>query len=85
MWRSVDGEVIALDAVKSEYLAVAGSGAILWEALARGTTEAELRELLCSRYDVEPERAERDIARFLDELRRAGLLDGAETGEARTS
>jgi hypothetical protein len=74
-WRSVDGELVALDLYASEYLAVNASGRILWEALGRGTTRAGLVQCLIDEYALSPEAAERHTDAFLAELRRRGLLD----------
>ncbi len=73
-WRTVEGEVVALDMSESAYLAVNDSGRRLWEALAAGTTRAALVELLVDGYALERERAEHDADAFLAELERRGLL-----------
>ena len=36
-WRAIEGEVVALDLGRSNYLAVNRSGAVLWDALVGGT------------------------------------------------
>ena len=42
-WRTVDDEMIAIDVRESTYLTANDSGALLWNALASGTT----RERAC--------------------------------------
>ena len=41
-WRTVDDEMIAIDVRDSTYLTANDSGALLWNALAAGTTREEL-------------------------------------------
>jgi Coenzyme PQQ synthesis protein D (PqqD) len=74
-WRLVQGEVIALDRARSEYLAVNATGTVLWEALSGGATAEELSERLVAAHGLERDVAERDVAAFLDDLRGRGLLD----------
>lgn len=51
------------------------TGLKLWEALRRGTDEAELIKLLCERYEVDEARARADVTAFLARLRDAGVLE----------
>lgn len=74
-WLEVDGEVIALDGRRSEYLATNPAGALLWRALAEGASEHRLAELLVERYGLDGDAARADAARFVAQLRRQGLLD----------
>jgi Coenzyme PQQ synthesis protein D (PqqD) len=73
-WRRIEGEVIAIDLGRSVYLAVNGSGALLWELLAQGTTRATLVDRLVQTFGIEEHRAEEDVDRFLTELERRRLL-----------
>jgi hypothetical protein len=74
-WRTVGGEVVALDMTDASYLAVNPSGKDLWEALAAGTTRAALVQLLIDQYALDHTTAEHDTEAFLGELGRHGLLD----------
>ncbi len=76
-WRSIEGQVIALDITASLYLAVNESGQLLWEELARGTTRTALVQSLSDAYALDRSAAERDTDAFLAELRRRGLLISA--------
>ncbi len=51
------------------------TGAFLWEALQSDQTAATLVDRLVSEYEVDAERAERDVERFLQILRDHALLD----------
>lgn len=73
-WRLVDGEVVALDLSAKTYFATNASGALLWSRLHSGATRVELVELLCTRYGLTPDIAERDVDAFLDRLAEQGLL-----------
>jgi hypothetical protein len=76
-WREVDGELIALARAESVYLAGNASAAILWRALADGTTETNLAALLVSTYGISAEAARTDVAAFLADLGARGLLEAA--------
>ncbi len=79
-WRILEKEIVVLDLTASTYLAVNASGAALWESLARGASEQDLRDLLVQRYAVTPDVAQRDVARFLADLRARGLIDASPAG-----
>jgi hypothetical protein len=74
-WREIDGEVVAVDAVKSTYLSANATGSMLWDQLSRGATREGLADGLIGRFGIEREQALEDVDRFLDELRREGLLE----------
>ena len=72
-WREIDGEVIALEARRSTYLAANGAGTVLWRALAEGTTRDGLADELIRVYGIDRERALADVDRFIDSLVQQGL------------
>jgi Coenzyme PQQ synthesis protein D (PqqD) len=76
-WREIDGEVVAVDAVKSTYLSANAAGSMLWDALSREATRDTLADGLVERFGIERKRALEDVDRFLDELRSEGLLEGS--------
>jgi coenzyme PQQ synthesis protein D (PqqD) len=73
-WREIDGEIVAVDIQTAEYLTVNGSGALLWDELARGTTEADLADRLAGTYAISSEEAASDVGAFLASLRSRGLV-----------
>ena len=77
-WRTVDDEMIAIDVRDSTYLTANDSGALLWAALAAGTTREALASNLVEAYGIDADTAAADVERFLNDLRERGLLD--ETG-----
>jgi hypothetical protein len=74
-WRELDGEIVALDRQRSEYLAVNRTGAAVWPLLAQGASREELLERMTERFDVDGEIAERDLQAFLDSLVERELLE----------
>jgi Coenzyme PQQ synthesis protein D (PqqD) len=75
-WRVIDGEVIALEARGSTYLAANGAGTLLWRALVNGTTREGLGDELIRAYGIDRERALADADHFIDALVQQGLLAG---------
>lgn len=73
-WRTVEGEVVALDRRTSNYLAVNPSGAKLWDALASGTTRDRLIDLLVEEFAISREVAQRDTDAFLQMLAEQDML-----------
>ncbi|CAB4934217.1 unannotated protein [freshwater metagenome] len=74
-WRQVDDEIVALDRLAGEYLALTGSGAVLWSLLLEGATEPELTAALLARFDVEQGVAAADVTAFVAGLEARGLLE----------
>jgi coenzyme PQQ synthesis protein D (PqqD) len=73
-WREIDGEIIALEAHGSRYVAANGAGTVLWRALVDGTTRDGLADELVREYGIDRARAEADAGRFVDALAEQGLL-----------
>lgn len=51
-----------------------GSGSFLWEQLQNEKTEDDLVKALLDEYDVAEDIAARDVAAFIEDLRKADLL-----------
>lgn len=52
-----------------------GIGAFLWSMLSSGAEEEELLAAVLENYEVDAERASRDIAIFLEKLKGANFLE----------
>jgi hypothetical protein len=74
-WREIDGEVIALEARGSTYLATNPAGAVLWQALVDGATRDGLADALVAAYGIDRGRALADVDAYLAELAAQGLLE----------
>jgi hypothetical protein len=73
-WREIDGEIVALEGQRSQYVAANGSGTVLWRALVGGTTHEHLVDELVRTYGIDRARAAADVDRFLDALAEQHLL-----------
>jgi hypothetical protein len=74
-WRLIDGEIVAIDLQKAEYVLINASGATLWPSLVEGATREELVQQLVDRYDLAAGDAAADVDAFLDSLASRSLLE----------
>ena len=51
------------------------TGAFLWKRLEKGADQAELAAALLEEYDVPYDKADEDVALFLQKLKGAGVLE----------
>jgi Coenzyme PQQ synthesis protein D (PqqD) len=73
-WKQIDDEVVVLDGRGGTYLAINGSGSLLWLSLWQGATREELAHVLVDAFGIEPSRATADVDGFLGTLENQGLL-----------
>lgn len=71
----MDGEWIVLDAERCIVTRLNETGGRIMELLDRELTVQELTEQLATEYEIPYEQAQADLAKFLDNLKGAGLLD----------
>ncbi|HKH18662.1 MAG TPA: PqqD family protein [Solirubrobacteraceae bacterium] len=74
-WQDLDGEVVALEARQSAYLAANPAGSLLWRALVDGSTRDELARGLVDEFGIDHDRALADTDVFLEQLTAWGLLE----------
>ncbi len=74
-WHVAGDDIVVLDLEGSVYLKVNGSGRFLWELLADSHSEAELIAALVDRYGIDESQAASDVAGFLADLRRRGIVE----------
>jgi hypothetical protein len=74
-WRTVDGEIVALDLRRAVYLTINPSGTKLWPALLEGATREELITRLSEDWGIGADDATKDVDLFLRELADQDLLD----------
>ncbi|MEA5496406.1 PqqD family protein [Limnoraphis robusta Tam1] len=67
-------EVIILDLETEEYYGSQWVGATIWILLSQPRTVKEIRELILSRYQVDPHQCDRDLMNFLLQLQANGLI-----------
>lgn len=73
-WREIDEEIVILNERDAQYLAVQGSGALLWRLLSKCTTKEAMIEALVDTYGIDRPRATADIDVFLAALDERELL-----------
>jgi hypothetical protein len=70
----LNGDAAILQLTSGVYYSLDPTGAWIWSLIQTPRTVAEIRARIVARYDVEPERAARDLDALLGELAREGLL-----------
>lgn len=50
------------------------TGKDIWEAVSAGKSEAEIVEQIVNDYDVERDRAEASVKKFIDDMREKGFI-----------
>ncbi len=78
---NLDGETVILNLSRGTYFGLNDAGTIVWQALQRPATIADLRDAVVREFEVAAEVAEADVRSLLAEMIDAGLVRDA----ARTS
>jgi hypothetical protein len=71
----VAGEQVILNIKSGVYYGLDRVGARIWSLLQQPRTVSEIKDALLAIYDVEPERAERELIALLEKLVGAGLVE----------
>ncbi|MBM3739891.1 MAG: PqqD family protein [Acidobacteria bacterium] len=71
----LDGTTMILNLGNRSYYTMAGVGPRVWELVQEPRDVAGLVDCIATEYNVEWERAEKDIRDFLADLDRNGLID----------
>ncbi|MDP9328346.1 MAG: PqqD family peptide modification chaperone [Actinomycetota bacterium] len=71
----VAGETVILELGRGVYYGLADVGARVWELLREPRTVGEIRDIVVSEYDVEPERAGADLLSLLAEMQTRELVE----------
>lgn len=56
-------------------IAMSKSGALLWKELENGASIEKLTDILLETYDVEKDKAQKDVKNFLDYLESSNVLE----------
>lgn len=67
-------EAVILDLNQSTYFGTDRVGTFIWQQLQEPVRVDQICEAVEGRYDVEPDRCEQDVLRFLGELAEEGLI-----------
>ena len=83
VYRHIAGEHLLVSihrATVAPLFALTATGAALWEQLEEWTTADSLADFLVQHYDVARERAQADVAEFLEQLTTISALTVADEG-----
>jgi len=69
------GEAVVLSLQTGKYYGLAHVAARIWELLKTPARVAAIRDTIVQQFEVEPERCERDLLRFLQQLADQGLIE----------
>lgn len=72
--KVIDGEAVIINLQNGTYYSLDKAGAAIWEQVADGRRLADVVETLTTRYDVDADRAQRDVERLVGELLTERLL-----------
>ena len=75
IWRVIDGEVVILIPEGKMLNALTGCGSRIWELIEEETAVSEIVQRICAEYEVEPERASKDINEFVRKLAEIALVE----------
>ena len=75
LWRRTTTGVVLLPPSLQEPVRLAGSAALLWDALEEPTTAADMTELLARACGEDPDRVRADIDDVLEELNAIGAAE----------
>lgn len=73
-YRRIADEMFIVDSQRAELHELNGPAALIWEGLASGKDEAGIVSAMLAEFEVTEKEARADVAGFLKELARAGLL-----------
>ena len=79
--RDVAGQAVAIatgEASKSFHgmVKLNGTGADIWRGVEEGLDETAIAERVAAKYEVDLDRARRDVDAFIARMREAGLMEG---------
>lgn len=75
MSTNLGQEAVILQLRKGVYYGLNPVGARIWELLKEPRTVQDIKEVILSEYQVEPEQCEQDLLRMLKELAAHGLIE----------
>jgi len=79
-WSELEDECVLLNLSNGIYYTLNSVGRFVWESLDGSRSLAEVHRELVLQYDVDADRAEKDILELVDEFVREGLLESDAQG-----
>ena len=68
VWRVIDDEIVVLVPEGAMVHALTGCGSRVWELIEGETAISEIVQRICAEYEVEAQRAEKEITQFIYSL-----------------
>ncbi|HNU09136.1 MAG TPA: PqqD family peptide modification chaperone [Pyrinomonadaceae bacterium] len=75
LFSDINDEAVVLNTKNGKYYGIRGSGVIIWRLLSSPSTIDEIRSNLIREYDVDGEKCNDEIRKFLDQLVGEGLIE----------
>ena len=72
---NLDEEMVILNMESGIYYGLDGVGAHIWNQIQEPRSVGQIRDSIRRKYQVEPERCERDLLLLLQKLANAGLIE----------
>jgi hypothetical protein len=69
------GEAVILNLVSGVYYSLDTVGTCIWDLIQEPRTVNQVRDVLLEEYEVEPDRCEREIVAFFEQLLDVGLIE----------
>ena len=73
-YRIYDGQATIVLPDRAEVKVVNEIGSLVWDKMDGARTVAQLIEAVVAEYEVEPEKARRDVLEFIESLREHGMV-----------
>lgn len=73
--QEVDGEMVLLDMNSENYFGLDEVGCAIWQSMQEHKVLQGVYDTMLESYDVEPDRLEKDLLAFVEQLRDAGLIE----------
>lgn len=73
-FREIEGQILLLLPADTEIYTFNAAGALIWRGLTRKRSLSRIIADLVREFDIERERAEADVMRFVRDMERRGVL-----------
>ena len=73
-YRVYDGQATIVLPDRAEVSVLNEIGSLVWEKMDGARTVAQLIEAVMAEYEIEPEKARRDVLEFIESLREHGMV-----------